>query len=325
MIETYAHPLEGYNQDQIQCSSCAEQIDFNGLVPLSVAMCPTCGGTNFVPQKIGRFWLYYPLAVGGMGAVYKAYHENEPDMLYAVKILPRQERENTTLIRNLKEEIHIMNDLGEHPAMVSSPANGKEDGEFFLATRFVAGEGLDERILRLGRVDELDALLIALRILSVEIHIYNSGYLYRDLKPENILISQEDGAFLCDFGICMELEKVRRTDQGDILQGSPLYIPPERLLGEGEDAYSEIYSLGLVLYHALTGTPYHNADEVETIAQMHIGRFGSDHHNERMAQLQTDTARVISKMIRRDAHDRYQCFMEVERDLFAILSNRLVS
>ncbi len=323
MTVSYSHPLDGYLKGQLVCSGCAGLIEFDGLKPLSVATCPNCGGTNFVPQKIGQFWLYYPLAVGGMGAVYKAYREGEPDTFYAVKILPRQERDNETLIKNLQQEIDVMNVLGEHAAMVSSPANGFEDGENYLATRFVPGEGLDERIIRLGHIDEREVLLIALRILSAENHIYQRGYLFRDLKPENILISKETGAHLCDFGICMKVEDANRVDSGDVIQGSPLYMPPERLLGEGEAAYSEIYSLGLVLFHALTGRPYYQAEEVEQLAQMHVSQQSMTDHNEKMQDLNPDLARVISRMIRREPRDRYQAFFEVERELFKILGQRL--
>jgi eukaryotic-like serine/threonine-protein kinase len=323
MTVSFAHPLEGYARGQLICSGCAGLIEFGGLKPLTVMSCPNCGGSNFVPQKIGNFWLYYPLAVGGMGAVYKAYRGGEPDTFYAVKILPREERNNATLVKNLQAEIEVMNLLGEHPAMVCSPANGFEDGEFYLATKFIAGEGLDERILRLGRVGEVEVLMAAMSLLSAESHIYEKGFLYRDLKPENILISAEDGAHLCDFGICMHVEEANRTDGGDIIQGSPLYIPPERLLGEGESAYSEIYSLGLVLYHALAGHPYYEAEEVETVAKLHVGWHDVAVHNEKMQELNQDVARVISKMIRREPRDRYQTFLEVERDVFKILSSRL--
>lgn len=323
MTVSFAHPLDGYARGQLICSGCAGLIEFAGIEPLTIMSCRNCGDNNFVPKKIGKFWLYHPLAVGGMGAVYKAYREGEPDTAYAVKILPRQQRTNETLIQNLRAEIEVLNELGEHPAMVCSSANGFEEGEYYLATKFVAGEGLDERISRLGRVGEAEVLMIAMSLLSAEAQIYEKGFLYRDLKPENILISAEDGAHLCDFGICMSLEEAHRADGGDIIQGSPLYIPPERLLGEGEDAYSEIYSLGLVLYHALTGHAYYEADEVEAVAKLHVGWHDVAMHNEKMEELNQDVARVISKMIRREPHDRYQTFLEVERDIFKILSARL--
>ncbi|MEM2915448.1 MAG: serine/threonine-protein kinase, partial [Candidatus Bathyarchaeia archaeon] len=193
------------------------------------------------------------------------------------------------------------------------------------ATRFIAGESLDERIMRLGKLPEVEVLFIALRILSAEYHIYSKGFLYRDLKPENILISPEEGCFLCDFGICLPIEEARKADTGDIIQGSPLYLPPERLLGEGEDIYSEIYSLGLVMYHTLVGKPFFEGDDVDQIAKMHVDPPPAAYFNERFQLISPDLARVIAKMIRREPKDRYQTFLEVERDLFAILTMRILS
>ncbi|RMD80131.1 MAG: serine/threonine protein kinase [Lentisphaerae bacterium] len=323
MTISYAHPAEGFEKGQLVCSGCSGLIEFFELSPLSVVTCPNCATQNLVPQKIGKYWLYHPLAVGGMGAVYKAYREGEPDVFYAVKILPRQERDNPTLIANLKAEIQVLQDIGNFPGIVYSTDSGFEDNEYYLATRFVDGESLDERIMRLGKLAETEVLFVALRILAAEHHIYSRGYLYRDLKPENILFSPEEGCFLCDFGICMHINEAGRVDTGDMIQGSPLYLPPERLLGEGEDVYSEIYSLGLVMYHMLTGRSFFEGDDIEKIARMHVEPPPLAYYNERLGQLAPDLARVIAKMIRREPKDRYQTFLEVERDLFLIQTNRL--
>ncbi len=317
------NPLEFFPRGVCSCRSCQTQLDVSECPGLSEVQCPNCGGQVLVPQQIGDFWLYAPLAVGGMGAIYKALRQDRPDKFYAVKILPRDQLQNETLIRNLQEEIRINREIGEHPCTVRVVGSGVANDEHFLATEFIDGEGLDARIIREGSVPELDLLQVALRVLSAETHIYNKGYLYRDLKPENIIISKDHGAFLCDFGICQPIDEVVGIDEGDMLQGSPLYLPPERILAEGEDAWSEIYSLGLVMYHALAGKPYYEAGEVEAVAQMHVDAHTPEEQATRMMDISLDIAEMLQRMIRRRPKDRYQTFLDAERDVFRMLVNRL--
>ena len=318
-----ADPLTLYPRGIFPCRQCAAELPMQGAEPLQAATCPACGASTLVPQKVDRFWLVEKLAVGGMSAVFKALHEQRPGRFFAVKLLPRDQRQNETLIGNLKREIATMREIGFHPCIVNVAGSGYEDGEYYMATDYVIGEGLDERIIRLGPLSETEALLMTMRMLAAETHIYGRGCLYRDLKPENIILNRYNGACLCDFGICMRLEDAARLDQGDQVQGSPLYMPPERLLAEGEDAHSEIYSLGLVLYHALTSQPYFNAKAVQTVAKLHVDAYTEAEQVEKMRDIKPDVAVVLKRMIRRAPAARYQRFFEVERDIFKILASRL--
>ena len=202
-----------------------------------------------------------------MGAVYKAFIQGHPDKRAAVKILPRHHTNDPTLIANIENEIRIIRDLGVHPCIVSMIDAGFQNGEYFLATEFIEGERLEQRIGRLGRIPELELLAIALRLIQGITHIWNRGYLFRDMKPENIII-HDRGAFLYDYGICQRIEDAYE-DEGDVVSGSPLYLPPERMDCEVEKAYSEIYSLGMVLYHCLKGKPFYDGKEAYFLARQH--------------------------------------------------------
>jgi len=185
----------------------------------------------------------------------------------------------------------------------------------------IDGERLDKRIQRLRKLPEVEALLIALRILAGETHIYNQGFLFRDMKPENVIVNN-DGAFLFDYGICIRVEDAYE-DMGDVVSGSPIYWPPERVMGEVEMARSEIYSIGMVLYHCVQGEPYFQAKEIDAMARKHVRSFRLSNFDQKMKGLNPDLARVIVKMIARDPNDRYQSFAEVEYELTRILEKRL--
>lgn len=312
-------PLEAYLSGAFACTKCGRKTPLQGLPSLEMGRCAHCNTSNFVPKRINGFWLSYPLGGGGMGAVYKAYHEQFPHQFYAVKILPRDKKEDPELVRNLQSEATIVAALGQHPCVVSGVESGYRDGEHYLATQFIEGERLDKRIERLGHLPELEVIMIALRIIAAETHIYNQGYLFRDLKPENILITGAHGAYLYDYGICVTIDSALQ-EIGEFVEGSPFYMPPERLSGGGERPRSELYSLGMVLYHALAGKTYFNAKELQQLARQLTSTVRLSNLDGKMRKIPEDVATVIDNMIKREPERRYQTYIEVEREFVKLLT-----
>ncbi|RMD73957.1 MAG: serine/threonine protein kinase, partial [Lentisphaerae bacterium] len=247
------------------CEGCRRAYPLAGFQPLTMESCPQCGDLIFVPMKIDDFWLMEPLGSGGMGSVYKAWHPDYEDQYLAVKIAPRF---NTAanLRPNLIREIETLRAIGFHPA-IANLVFAKEDPEQpYMVTHFIDGERLDLRIRRLGKLSEEEVLLTALTLLSALAFIYQCGFLYRDLKPQNIIVTEE-GPCLIDFGICRSIRELDRMPEPSV-EGSALYCPPERMRQEKEGPWSEIYSLGMVMYHALAGAPYVTARDIETITAL---------------------------------------------------------
>lgn len=311
---------EGY----LACRECKLEFPAGEFAPLSLQPCPFCGAPNFIPGFVGAYRVYETLADGGMSRVYRGAHPDRPEIECAVKLLPPGREGDPVLIKSLLDEIATMEAIGAHPCLVRLIESGTHEGSPFMVTGLVLGESLSDRVARVGPLSEVETLMIALRLLTAETHVYHRGYLFRDLKPGNVLLHHTHGAMLCDFGICMKLDEALNY-KGDMIQGSPLYFPPERLLGEGEQAYSEIYSLGLVLYFALTGRPYYNATEIEAVAQLHVWSTDTEDQERKLSALSPDLAEVLMHMIQRQGRERYQTYLEVERDLFQILCNRLYS
>ncbi len=309
--------LELWAQGQIACPLCNKSLQLQNLVPLQMMPCPHCGKMFFVPNRVGGYFLYEPCGSGGMGSVYKAVSESYPGQIMALKVLSRQARQSAANIHALLNEARVSALFADSDFIVSCVDSGFLDDEYFAAMPFVEGQRLDERLERQGRLQEKNVILMGLHILAAEQHIYRLGYLYRDLKPENIILNEYGYTVLLDFGLCISREQAAHNDD-EFISGSPYYIPPERLLGHGENASSEIYSLGMVMYHALTGRTFFDANEVEALARRHISglRINS---TAKMKDLRSSIGILLDAMVRQEPKERPQDFIYVADSLKAIL------
>jgi len=198
------HPVEAWRMGSYLCPGCRSFVSLEGCPVLHESLCPYCNESYFIPKQLGKFWLFRNLGGGGGGAVYEAFHEDFPDKLYAVKILPPNTSKQ--LIGNLAYEAQVMERLRSHECIANSLAWGELNGEHYIAMDFVEGERMDYKIRRLGKLSEEEMILIMLRLIAAEVHIYNRGFLYRDMKPQNVILNGEGGAFLFDFGISKSLQ-----------------------------------------------------------------------------------------------------------------------
>jgi len=309
--------LEAYEAGCFPCQSCSQHVPLQDLTALQMVACTKCKGINFVPLKIGAFLLYEPLGGGGMGSVYKACGGEDPEEVYAVKVLGREEKTHPVHIQALLNEAKTARIIGDHRCLIKGIASGYENGEYYSTMECVEGDRLDQLIDLNRKLPEQDVLQIGLHILAAEQHIFNCGFLYRDLKPENIIINNEGYAVLIDYGLCIPREDA--LDPGDeYVSGSPYYLPPERLLGIGEDACSEIYSLGMVMYYALSGKTYYDANEVEALAKRHVSKVRLA-MSSKLRGFRPELQEVMSRMIQQEHTARFQSFVEAATAIKAII------
>ena len=303
-----------YEDGNFACQECKHEMALEEVHPLSMVECPECKSVNFVPLKLDRFLLFRPLGGGGMGSVYKGYDpEGERNSFVAVKVLSREGKNCPTTIRALLNEGRIANIIGDHPCLTKCLASGYENGEYYCALEYVEGQRLDQMIELRGKIDEKIVMQIALHLLAAEQHVYNCGYLYRDMKPENIIINNDGYAVLVDYGLC-QTRKLALNPREEFVSGSPYYLPPERLLGEGEDACSEIYSLGMVMYYAITGETFFNASEAEKLAKRHVSNLQLPLAT-KMKGLDPNLIKILSAMVNQDPKKRFQGFAQVANQI----------
>jgi len=318
--EQLAHQCQeqvvAFGSGHVPCQGCGLAIPSRKLETLKMVECPQCKRIAFVPLRIGQYWLFEPLGGGGMGSVYKALNAQFPAMRFAVKILSRAEKTKPINIHALLNEARLGKIVGDHPCLVKCIDSGCEDGEYYSAMELVQGERLDKRVDRLGRLPEKEVLQMVMHLLSAEQHIYKCGYLYRDMKPENIIINLDGFAVLFDYGLCVPREQALHP-KDEYVSGSPYYLPPERLLGTGEDAYSEVYSIGMVMYYALAGQTFFDAKEVEALAKRHLSKVRLSVAGE-LRDFRPDLVEVLSRMIKQEHSERYQTFHEAAKAIEAL-------
>ncbi len=298
----------------VKCSSCSADIPMSSGAPLEVIPCPKCSSQVLIPLRIRDYWLLEPLGGGGMGSVYKAISEKD-DKQYAVKVLPRSEKYNQDLVKALLHEGKSGSALGRHKNIIEIIDYGLDGDEYFLVTEFISGDRLDLMVDARKQIPEKEAVEIILQLIDAEMHIIKCGYLFRDLKPENIIITKNSEVKLFDYGLCLSLaEAAAHENVKDELDGSPFYIPPERIVGAPEGEYSEIYSLGMVLFYMLAGRTYYSLAEVNDLVTKHLTSLRVLSVGSFLKHCNPKIVAIIDRMIARKPVKRYHDFATLKND-----------
>ncbi|WP_437753001.1 protein kinase domain-containing protein [Sorangium sp. So ce1389] len=207
-----------------------------------------------------RYAIHRLLGQGGMGAVYEARHTGTGRRV-AVKVILGQAADDE-LVRRFQREARAVGAVeSEHIAQVFDTGRDRETGAPYIAMEFLEGEDVQALIERLGPLPVDLALRIGLQACLGLERAHEAGIVHRDIKPANLFLARKQGGQrvikLLDFGVAKvadnSLGNGGMTKSGALL-GSPLYMSPEQARGSGAvDARSDIWSLGISLYHALSG------------------------------------------------------------------------
>jgi tRNA A-37 threonylcarbamoyl transferase component Bud32 len=216
----------------------------------------------------GRYELEEVVGHGGMSTVYKA-HDSLLERNVVLKVLHQQYNEDEDFVERFKREARSVAQL-QHPNIVTVIDRGEEDGRQYIVFEFIDGENLKELVVRKGRLDVRDALEIALEIAHGLAFAHDHGLVHRDVKPQNVLLNGDGRAKVTDFGIARSLDVDHGVTQTGTILGTSNYIAPEQASGKPVDAYTDVYSLGIVLYEMLTGEVPFPGESFVAIAMKHI-------------------------------------------------------
>lgn len=218
-------------------------------------------------RKIGRYEIKGELGRGGMSTIFHAYDPRfHRDV--AIKMLPWEFMHTSIRERFEREAMAIA--LLEHPAIVPVYDIGEEHGRPYIVIRYMAGGSLSDR-LRYGAIPVEEAVAMITRLAQALDAAHARGIVHRDVKPDNILFDQYGTVFLSDFGLARLKEGggFANISDGNIL-GTPAYMSPEQIQGKDLDGRSDIYSLGVVFYHMITGIAPYSGSSVPSILMMHL-------------------------------------------------------
>lgn len=274
------------------------------------------------------------LGKGGMGAVYRVT-QLLLNVDVALKTLNTQKQNDTSAIRRFQTEARAAFSL-KHPNLVNVHDFGVLQNSYpFLVMELIEGLTLQQFIQQRGVLSPGDIQAIFVRLCFALSYAHQSGIVHRDIKPGNIMLKtsvplHDEGCVkILDFGLAkvmnsLNIDMESLTKTGDVV-GSPLYMSPEQCSGAPLDHRTDIYSLGCVLFEALTGTPplvgtnslrtmmLHQTARVPTLKEAALGR----NFPPRLEQ-------IVAKMLAKAPSDRYNDLGVVAMELTAVCSGKEV-
>ncbi len=290
------------------------------IVPQLLNM-DACGG-----RRLGRYEIRSLLGQGGMGEVYLA-HDTQLNRPAALKIIsPGFARDDHRLGRFRQEA--LATSALNHPNIITIYEIGSAEGVEFIATEFIEGMSLREKLIR-GPLDLYEVLDLGSQIASALAAAHAAGIIHRDIKPDNIMIRRDGYVKVLDFGIAKLTERrlqesgsdnqvptklLIETIPGQIL-GTAAYMSPEQARGLAVEATSDIWSVGVVLYERLTG---HQPFKGKTMSDIIVAILEKEPPP--LAQSapdlpKEDLQQLIRKALHKQKDERYQSIEQLGHDL----------
>jgi eukaryotic-like serine/threonine-protein kinase len=276
-----------------------------------------------VGKLIGHYRIESLIGVGGMGEVYLARDERLGRKA-ALKLLPDSLTTDETQLSRFKNEARSASALN-HPNILTVYEIGSEGNRQFIATEFIEGITL-RASLECGRINLHPALEIAVQVASALAAAHDAGVVHRDLKPENIMLRPDGYAKLLDFGIAKLTEQRPASDDRTVettagpqtreglVLGTAHYMSPEQARGQKVDARSDIWSLGVVLYEMVEGSPPFRGEtpsdciaSILTTEPLPLSGVLPD------VPLRLES--ILQKALRKNSDERYQTIKEMLADL----------
>ena len=253
--------------------------------------------SEFTNYRLGRL-----LGSGGMGAVYEATDKRSGARV-AVKLLHAHLAADESYRDRFTREAHVAS-LLRSPYTAYLLDYGFEQERYFLVMRFAEGETMRDA-LRRGPLSPARALGIAAQMARALEEAATRGVVHRDIKPDNIMLTAGDRVQVLDFGIARQTGAATLTGTGAFI-GTPMYAAPETT-EERADHRSDLYSLGVTLYHMLTGQPPFRGGPLELLRQHHEQPVP----REPLAGLRAEVVSVLAGCLEKDPADRYQSATEL--------------
>lgn len=275
----------------------------------------------------GRYDILAPLGEGAMSTVYKA-RDRVTGRVAAVKVLRRGLSMDSASTKRFEREAKAISSLS-HPNLVTVHDFGTtRGGQPYQVIEYLEGRSLAD-IIGEGPLAPERAVAIFCQICDAMQHAHSKGIIHRDLKPENIMLITHEGRSdfvkVVDFGIVKlteesQIASQRLTATGEVW-GSPLYASPEQCMGKELDHRSDIYSLGLVLYEALTGKPAVSGKNIGQIAMKHVRDrpppFGASYPDHRIPPLLQE---ITLRSLEKDPDQRFQSMAKMGEALAAVFA-----
>ncbi len=305
------------------CTTCQSRYPIDFLVcprdatPLSVE------GAENVDPLIGKvlgeaYQILRLVGEGGMGRVYEAKHLRLKDRRFAIKVLHRELARDPDVVARFQREAESASSIG-HPNVIDVyDVHRTPDGIPYIVGEFLEGQEFGGELEKSGKVDVPMAVHVTRQVCRALAAAHRKGIVHRDMKPENVFLVDVDGALavkVIDFGISKagQAGKTNLTKTGMIM-GTPAYMAPEQARGDKVDSRADIYAVGAMLYHAVTGRkPFESDDPASTLSLVLTEEPARPHKLNN--QIPEALELVIQRAMAKEPQDRFQTMEELDAAL----------
>ena len=277
---------------------------------------------NRIPDRIGKYRIIREIGRGATAVVYLAESPDHPEPVAVKHVrfddkVKDEAKWNRRVIKLLKAERVVAGRLS-HPNIIRIFDASIEPEQAYVVMEYFPGGSLErycsfEQLLPIHRT-----IGIVFKCCMALDHAYRQGIVHRDIKPANILVDDQDNVKITDFGLALNINKKMDTDSTFIMGvGSPAYMSPEQIKGYPLNQKTDLYSLGVLLFHMLTGRlPFRASNPAQLVYKI----INADPPS--VSQLNPDVPEqmdaVIRKALEKDLYSRYRNGAEFAKDLAAV-------
>ncbi len=262
-------------------------------------------------RQYGQYEIGRQIGAGGMGVVYEAEHRmlKRPA---AIKLIRPEAAADDRAIENFEREVQISATLSHWNTIQIYDYGRSEDGEFFYVMELLKGLPLDDHIRRKRTLTVAETITIVQQICAGLEEAHAIGMVHRDLKPANVFLAEYGGHHgvvkVLDFGLAVHSSiKPQKT-----VSGTPNYMSPEQVLGEGVDGRSDIYAIGCIMFECLSGAPPFLEFNTERVLNKQLIALPPMHEIPKTAQVLSP---IVSKCLAKNRSDRYATVTSLSKAL----------
>ena len=275
---------------------------------------------SFIGQTFeNRYTIVNVIGTGGMATVYGAY-DQVAGRSVAIKMMQKKLEHNARQIHLFVNESTALS-LLSHPNIVQVYNTVITNSTKYIIMEYVEGITLKKHIDHRGALPEREVLYYATQILSALDYIHSKGIVHCDIKPQNIILLQNGSIKVADFGIArLDAMLDRSKERSDVALGTVYYVSPEQAQGKAPKAESDLYSLGVMLYEAMTNRlPFYHENSTE-VAKMQISKEPTPPSVYRH-DISVGLEQIILRAMEKSPKKRYASAMEMLTDIRALRQN----
>jgi DNA-binding response OmpR family regulator/predicted Ser/Thr protein kinase len=267
---------------------------------------------SLIGKQLDNYRAITFIGAGNMGGVLQGW-DVALEREVALKIISYELSSKEKFREMFIKEARVVSRLN-HPNIAHIYHIGSCNEILYYAMEFIEGISLKEVIQSEGPLAPLKALDYLVVVCNALETVYQNSIVHRDIKPANIMLCANGNLKIVDFGVAKHLDLKSKGSNPKALIGSPLYMSPEQIAGLAIDHRSDMYSVGITFYHALSGSPPFNSEKIKEILFQHLKSPVPD-LSKTNDQIPTAFSKIIGKMMAKDPKHRYSRFKDIAEEL----------